>query len=75
MMIESMVVLLIAWSNAIGVQYLLPMHRNRDYTLSVTLGAILNIIISVPLIIWLGINGSMVATVLSELVVTGYQLW
>lgn len=75
MMIESMVVLLIAWSNVIGVQYLLPMHRNRDYTVSVTLGAILNIIISVPLILWLGINGSMVATVLSELAVTLYQLW
>lgn len=75
MMIESLVVLLIAWSNVIGVQYLLPMHRNRDYTLSVTLGALLNIIISVPLIMWLGINGSMVATVLSELVVTAYQLW
>lgn len=75
MMIESVVILFIAWSNVIGVQYLLPMHRNKEYTISVVLGAIFNILLCFPLIIIFGINGSMIATVLSEFIVTIYQLW
>lgn len=75
MMIESIVILMIAWSNAIGVQYLLPLNRVKQFTASVTVGAVVNIILNVPLIhIW-GLNGAMWSTVVSELSVTLYQLW
>ena len=75
MMIESIVILMIAWSNAIGVQYLLPLNRVKQFTASVTVGAVVNIILNVPLIhIW-GLNGAMWATVISEFSVTLYQLW
>lgn len=74
MMIESIVILMIAWSNVLGVQYLLPTGRNQAYTLSVITGAIVNVVLNIPLIMWLGTNGAMIATVLSELGVTEYQL-
>ena len=75
MMIESIVILVIAWSNVLGVQYLLPIHRQRDFTISVTVGAVVNIILNVPLIrIW-GLYGAMWSTVISEISVTLYQLW
>ncbi|UWP78349.1 flippase (plasmid) [Lacticaseibacillus paracasei] len=74
MMIESIVILMIAWSNVLGVQYLLPTGHNQAYTLSVITGAIVNVVLNIPLIMWLGTNGAMIATVLSELGVTIYQL-
>ena len=74
-MIESAVIVIIGWSNAIGVQYLLPTDRVKEYTHSVILGSIINVILNFPLMkIW-GLYGAMVSTVLSEIVVTGYQFW
>lgn len=75
MMIEAVVILVIAWSNVLGVQYLLPTGHNKEYTLSVTIGAVTNLILNVPLILWLGANGAMISTVASEIVVTAYQLY
>ncbi len=74
MMIESIVILMIAWSNALGVQYLLPIHHQKQFTISVTVGAVINIILNFPLIYFYGLNGAMWSTVLSEIGVTMYQL-
>ena len=75
MMIESIVILIIAWSNVLGVQYLLPIHKQKQFTWSVTLGAVVNLVLNIPLIRVWGLNGAMWSTVLSEISVTGYQLW
>ncbi|WP_308557606.1 flippase [uncultured Lactobacillus sp.] len=75
MMIESIVILMIAWSNALGVQYLVPINRIKDFTFSVTFGAIVNLILNIPLIHLWGLNGAMWSTVISETAVTLYQLW
>ena len=75
MMIESIVILAIAWSNVLGVQYLLPIHRQHDFTVSITIGAIVNILLNVPLIRIFGLDGAMWSTVISEISVTLYQLW
>jgi O-antigen/teichoic acid export membrane protein len=75
LILESPVLILIALSNLIGQQYLLPMRRTAQYTKSVTLGAIVNIILNIPLILLFGVKGSMLATVFSEISVTSYQLW
>ena len=74
MMIESIVILMIAWSNALGVQYLLPIRHQKQFTISVTVGAVVNIILNFPLIQFYGLNGAMWSTVLSEISVTLYQL-
>ena len=75
MLIESIVILMIGWSNVIGTQYLLPVNRVKDFTTSVTVGAVVNIIMNFPLIHLWGLNGAMWSTVLSEISVTVYQLW
>ena len=75
MIIESIVIVLIGWSNVIGTQYLLPTNKVNSFTVSVTLGAIINIILNVPLIYMWGLYGAMWATVFSEFAVTAYQLW
>jgi O-antigen/teichoic acid export membrane protein len=75
MMVESVVILLIAWSNALGTQYLLPTNQNGAFTKSVVFGAAVNIIVNIPFIIFWGALGATLSTVLSELAVTGYQLY
>lgn len=74
MIIESVVIVLIAWSNVIGTQYLLPTNQTKLYTNSVILGAVVNLVANIPLISSYGAIGSAIATVLSELSVTFYQL-
>lgn len=73
--IESLVIVLIAWSNAIGIQYLLATNQNKQFTISVTIGAFVNVILNIPLIIFYRTEGAMIATVISELSVTLYQLF
>ncbi|GHN29297.1 flippase [Lactobacillus delbrueckii] len=75
MLIESIVILMIGWSNVTGTQYLLPVNRVKDFTTSVTVGAVVNIIMNFPLIHLWGLNGAMWSTVLSEISVTAYQLF
>lgn len=74
MMIESIVILFIAWSNAIGAQFLLPTKQTTAYTISVVIGAVINLIANIPLILKYGAIGAAAASVLSELSVTVYQL-
>ena len=74
-MLEAPAILMIAWSNVLGMQYLMPTNRNRDFTISVTIGAVVNLILNIPLIINFGAAGAAVSTVLSEASVTIYQLY
>lgn len=74
-MIESIVIVLIGWSNVIGVQYLLPTNKVSAYTTSVIIGAVVNIILNFPFMKLWGLNGAMIATVISETAVTAYQIW
>lgn len=69
------VILLIAWSNVLGTQYLLPTNQTKKFTTSVVLGAIINIVTNIPLIYMFGALGATVATIISEFSVTVYQLY
>lgn len=75
LMIEAPVIILIGWSNVIGQQYMMPTKQIPKYTKSVILGAIVNVILNVPLIIEFGAVGAPIATVVAELVVTSYQIF
>lgn len=75
LMIEAPVVILIGISNVLGQQYLLPTRQTKFFTISVTFGAIVNILCNIPLILLLGVRGAMLATLISETCVTGYQLF
>lgn len=75
MMLESIIIIFVGWSNAIGIQYLLPMNRTSEYTRSLVISAIFSVCISLPLIFIWRLHGAMLTTVLSEGVVTLYQLF
>lgn len=75
MMIESIVIVMISWSNTIGRQYLVPTDRMKEYTASVVSGSVVNLLANFLFIKLWGLDGAMWATVLSETVVTGYQLF
>lgn len=74
MLLEAPVIILIAWASVIGNQYLIPTRQTNIYSISVLLGAGVNIIFCIPLILKWGLYGAMLITVISESVVTGYQL-
>lgn len=74
MQVISPIILFIGLSNVIGVQYLLATKKQKEYTISVILGAILNLILNSILIWKLGALGASIATVLAELLVTIVQL-
>lgn len=74
MFIESPIIVFIAWSNVTGTQYLMPVNRVKEYTTSVTIGAVSNIVFNVFLIAAWGANGAALATVGSEFLVTAAQM-
>lgn len=74
MFLEAPIIVLIAWSNVTGTQYLMPVNRVKEYTTSVTIGAVSNVIFNLFLISAWGANGAAVATVCSEFLVTASQL-
>ncbi len=72
--IISPVVLLMGIANVIGTQYLLPTKRQKEYTISIILGLIINFILNWILITKWDSIGASIATVLSQLVVDILQL-
>ena len=72
---EAPAILMIAWSNVTGTQYLMPIHHEHEYTISVTIGAVVNIVANIFLISLYGANGAAIATVISEFAVTAVQLF
>lgn len=75
MFLEAPMILFIAWSSVTGNQYLMPVKRAHEYTLSVTIGAVVNVLANYVLIRLLNVNGAAIASVISELAITGIQLW
>ncbi|KAA8719131.1 oligosaccharide flippase family protein [Lactococcus garvieae subsp. garvieae] len=75
MMIEAPIVVFIAWSNVLGIQYLLPLNKMKYFTTSVTIGAVLNVLINLLFIPLFGVIGAMFGTVIAEGAVTVYQMY
>lgn len=75
MNVISPIILLIGLSNVTGTQYLLPSNRQREYTISVILGAIINFTMNICLIWRFGAIGASIGTVIAELTVTLVQLY
>ncbi|WP_367376895.1 oligosaccharide flippase family protein [Lactiplantibacillus plantarum] len=63
-----------ALSNVLANQYLVPLDRIRVYTQSVIYGAVFNLVIEIPLIMFKQAIGAALASVLSEIVVTSIQI-
>lgn len=65
----SPIILFIGLSNVLGTQYQIPTHKQRDYTLSVVTGAVVNFLLNLLLIPKLNADGAVIATVAAEFVV------
>lgn len=75
MQVQSLMIILISYGNALGTQYLLASKRTRDYTISAFAGLVTNIIFNLILIPSMSAMGAVISTVLTELVVSGYQAY
>ena len=72
---SSPIVVLISLSNVFGIQYLVPTGRNKEYSLSVTIGAVTNFIVNLILIPKLGGVGAAIGSVVAEFTVTAVQYY
>lgn len=75
MNVISPIILLIGLSNVMGTQYLLPTKRQKQYSISVICGSVVNVLMNLALIHKYGAVGASVGTVLAELSVTLVQMY
>lgn len=73
-MIIAPIILIVGLSNVIGVQYLLPTGRQKEYLISVIAGAASNIILNAILIPRLLSVGAALGSILAEFVVLSTQI-
>ena len=75
MCVISLVIPIICVTNVIGNQFLLPCHRDYEYTASLLVGAGFNVIANLLLIPRFASMGAAIATVISEAAVLVVQSW
>jgi len=73
--ILAITLLWIAMSNVTGTQFLLPTKRQKEFTISVTAGAIVNFILNLIFIYKYRSIGGAITTVISEFTVAAIQIW
>lgn len=73
MKITSIIIVFIGMSNVIGIQLMLPLGKEREFTISVTTGAIINFILNSIFILKFASIGASISTVIAEFSVTFVQ--
>ncbi len=73
MILISPITIILGLSSVFGMQILLPTHQQNKLTISVTLGAIVSLVINIILIPFYGSIGTAIATVAAEIAVTVIQ--
>ena len=73
--IGSILIIFIGWSNILGIQVMLPMKKEKQFTISVTIGAIVNFILNLFLIKQFKATGTTIASVIAEFSVTLIQFY
>lgn len=71
----SPAILFSVFGNVIRTQYLIPRALDKEYTISLIVGAVVNLIVNYTLIPILGAEGAVIGTVISEFVMTFLQTW
>ena len=59
----------VSFANIIRTQYLIPNERDKEYLISVLVGALVNLLINWILIPDLGATGAMIGTICAEIIV------
>lgn len=75
MAVQSLMILMISYGNALGAQYLLASRRTRAYTGSAFAGLVINVIGNIILIPLWGALGAIISSVITEFVVSFYQAY
>ena len=70
MKILSPIILIIGLSNVFGLQFLIPSKRDKEYTIAIVSGAIINFLLNLVLIKYWMSYGAAIATVIAEFSVT-----
>lgn len=73
--ILSPIIMAIGLSNVVGTQYLVPAKKQKEYTISICCGSVVNLILNALLIGKYQAIGVSIATVCAECTVTGIQLY
>lgn len=73
--VGGFIVIAIGWSNILGIQVMLPMKKEKEFTISVTIGAVTNFILNLILIFKFKSLGTTIASVAAEFAVTFAQLY
>lgn len=73
--VMSPAILFSVFGNVIRTQYLIPRSMDKEYTISLIIGAVTNFGINAVLIPHFGALGATVATVISEFIMTFFQTW
>ena len=71
--LEAPMIVFVSWSTVTGTQYLVPVKRVREYTISVGIGAVVNIVMNLLLLNALAAKGAALATVISEFTIAILQ--
>ena len=75
MEIIAPIIIFIGMSTVTGTQYLLPLGRQKEYTVSVVIGCIVNVCLNALLISFFKSIGAAIATFLAELIILLIQLY
>lgn len=73
--VGAIVILAASFSNILGIQVMLPMGKEKSFTVSVVVGAIINFLINLILIPRLGAMGAMISSLISEFLVMFIQFY
>lgn len=73
--LSSLIILAISWSNVLGTQLLVPLNKTKEFTISVTAGATINFILNLVMLKNLGATGACLSTIVAEFTVTLIQFY
>lgn len=75
MMLEAPIIIFLSMGSLFGTQYLIPTKRTRILTLSYIYGALINFIANLVIIPFYSVEGAIVVAVVTEAIVTFYQMY
>lgn len=73
--ISALMIIIIGLGNVFGTQYLLAVGKNKEYTYSVCIGAIINLSLNLILIPKFSALGAVIATLIAETSIAVIQCW
>ncbi|MDU2673171.1 MAG: oligosaccharide flippase family protein [Clostridium sp.] len=73
--VSTLIILAISWSNVLGMQLLVPLNKTKEFTISVTSGAVINFVLNIIFLKYMGAMGACLSTIIAESTVTAVQFY